>query len=123
MKKIFLGFAGIVLIFIALLFLGTGGKREDVFLRNYEISADGRKMKIEVVIGSSMGYVKTLKAKKDGNNQKITFYSTFGLNNKFGSKSEFEIVLNPSCEKIYFYNDGEFKLILEKRENGWVRVD
>ena len=105
----------VILILIILLFFGTSGKRTDVFLQDYQVSEDGKRMKIKVSVSSSMGYIRDLKVKQDGDNQCITFYSTFGLNNKFGAKNEFEIDLNPNCEEIYFYRGNEeYELVLRK---------
>lgn len=123
MKKIgFIGLA-IVAIVIILLFLGVGGKRTDVYLQDYQVSEDGKRIKIRVSVSSSMGYVRDLKVKQDGDYQYITFYSTFGLNNKFGAKNEFEIEVNPTCEEIYFYRgNGGYELELRKDlDNNWVQ--
>lgn len=123
MKKIgFMLLMMIVAILIILLFFGTGGKREDVFLQDYQVSEDGKSMKIKVSVLSSMGYIRGLKVKQGEDNQYVTFYSTFGFNNKFGAKDEFEIELNPTCEEIYFYHEnGEYKLVLRKdSDNHWI---
>ena len=114
----------VFLIFLGL-FLSTGGKRTDIMLTNYTISEDGSEITILVGVVSSMGYVRTLKVKPGGDNKYITFYSTFGLNNRIGSKKEFKINLGPDSEEIYFYKgDGGYDLVLRKNsENGeWQRV-
>lgn len=84
-------------------------------------------MKLNIAITSSIRNIRDLKMKQGGDNKYITFYSAFGLfNNKFGTKSEFEIELNPSCTEIYFYKgDGEYKLVLRKDEitNKWRLVN
>ncbi len=122
MKKIFLTILALVFIIIFLLFFGIGGKRTDVYLQDYKISEDGKKLEMQVSLASSMGYIRMLKVKQGGDNQYITFYSTFGFNNKFGAKDEFEIELNPTCEEIYFYHEnGEYKLVLRKdSDNHWI---
>lgn len=124
MKKIGCMLLMIVAILIILLFFGTGGKRTDVFLQDYQVSEDGKHMKIKVSVSSSMGYIRDLKVKQNGDNQYITFYSTFGLNNKFGAKNEFELELNPTCEQISFYHgDKEYELVLKKSsDNTWVKT-
>ncbi len=56
----------VILILIILLFFGTSGKRTDVFLQDYQVSEDGKRMKIKVSVSSSMGYIRDLKVKQDG---------------------------------------------------------
>jgi len=66
----------------------------------------------------NMGYTKTMKIKQGGDNKYITFYSTYGLNNRMGAKNKFVIDLNTSCEEIYFYSgDGGYRLVLKKDTN------
>lgn len=108
-----------VILIIGLFCFGIGGKRTDVFLHNFSVSEDGTKIKLNVGVSSSAGYIRTLHVKQGGDNKYITFFSTFGINNKLNSKNEFEIELNPSCEEIYFYTgDGGYKSILQKNANG-----
>lgn len=96
-------------------FISMGGKRSDVYLNNYMISEDGNKMILDVSVMGSMGYVRNLKIKQGGDNKYITFYSTFGLNNRLGAKDKFEIDLNSFCGDLYFYSgDGGYRLVLEK---------
>lgn len=113
----------IVAIGIVLFFFGVGGKRTDVYLQDFQVSEDGTRMRMKVAVSSSMGYIRTLKVKQGGDNQYITFYSTFGLNNKFGAKNEFEIEVNPTYEEIYFYRgNGDYELELRKDlDNNWVQ--
>lgn len=118
----------IIFIIIALLvscILATGGKRGDVMLRKEcSISEDGRKMTLYVGVASSMGYIRTYKAKQDSDTLYITFYSTFGLNSSIGAKDKFEIDVDPLCQYVYFYSGNQgYKLVLEKNAetNEWQR--
>ena len=109
----------VIIVFIILFCFGIGGKRTDVFLHDFSVSEDGTKINLKVGVSSSAGYIRTLYVKQGGDNKYITFFSTFGINNKLGSKNEFEIELNPSCEEIFFYNgDGGYKSILQKNADG-----
>lgn len=126
-KKILIIVIAIIFFILALIFISTGfKKRTDVVLNNYSISEDGTKMKLDIVISSSVGYSRDIKVKQGGDNKYITFYSTYGfINSKLGAKNEFEIELNPSCSEIYFYKgDGGYTLVLQKNEvsNQWERV-
>lgn len=115
----------IVILLLGGLLISTGGKRTDVYLRNYFISEDGNTMTLDVSVVSSMGYIRSIKVKQGGDNKYITFYSTFGLNSTLGAKSKFEIEINPYCDEIYFYKgDGGYKLVLEKDRdtNEWSEV-
>jgi len=116
------GFIIFLVVVMGLLFLGTGGKAPDAFLANYAMSETGNEMTLQVGIESSMGYLRTFKAKDDGNKKYITFYYTYGLNSNIGAKNKFQVDLPPSCDEIYFYSEnGEFKLILQKNgeTNEW----
>ncbi len=118
-KKILIIAILLVVITIAVFILGKGGKRTDVFLDRFCVAEDGKMLKINVGISSSMGYIKDLEVKQEGDSQYITFYSTIGVNNKLGAKDEFEIELNSSCQKIYFYSgDNDFQLVLQKNSQG-----
>lgn len=113
------------IIVIGLLVLSTGGKITSAMITDYSISEAGDVMTLKVGVASSMGYIRTLKASEDGNKKFITFYSTYGLNSSIGSKDEFQIKLNPSCDEIYLYSgNDEYKLRLQKNSetNEWERV-
>lgn len=105
----------LLIIVASLLWLKTGDKISGVMLLKYSVSEDGSKLNFNVGLMSSMGYIRTLNSRDEGNKKYITFYSTYGFNSKIGAKHEFQINLDPSCEEIYFYSgSGEFKLKLYK---------
>lgn len=115
----------VIILLLGIFLILTGGKRGDVYLNKFSVSADGNTMTIYVGVASSMGYVRNMKVKQGGDNKYITFYSTFGLNSRLGAKSKFEIELNPDCEEIYFYKgDGGYKLVLQKDKetNEWKSI-
>ena len=115
MKKQITVIVILLLTVIGFLFFITGGKRTDIILNDYNVSEDGSIMTINVGVASSMGYVRTLRVKEDGDNMYITFYQTYGINSRIGAENEFQIKLNPSCKKIYFYRgDAGYDLVLQK---------
>jgi hypothetical protein len=82
-------------------------------------------MTLKVGVASSIGYIRTIKERQDGNKKYITFYSTYGLNSKIGANNEFQIDLNPTINEIYFYRgDDGYVFILQKNEetNKWQLV-
>jgi hypothetical protein len=112
----------LLLIVIGILFISTGGKRTDIMLMDYSVSENGDLMTINVAVASSMGYVRTLSEKQEGDSKYITFYQTYGLNSSIGANNKFEIKLNPSCKAIYFYRgDRGYDLMLQKNSetNEW----
>lgn len=113
------------IVLICTFIFGIGAKRTDVDLIDYKISEDGNNIKMKVGVSSSAGYIKAMHVKEGGTNKYITFYSTFGINNKIGSKNEFEIEVNSLCGEIYFYTgDGGYKLVLKRNEKEeWVMPD
>lgn len=112
------------LLVIVILYLSTGGKISGVMINNYTVSKDGNVMTINVGLASSIGYIRTLKESEDGNKKYITFYSTYGFNSKIGAKDKYQVVLQPSCDEIYFYSGDEYKLKLKKNSDTkkWERV-
>lgn len=126
MKKTFLITSIIIIVlFIGLLLFGTGGKMGSIFLDDYSIADDGNQMTLKVDVASSIGYVRTLKERQQGNKKYITFYSTYGLNSKIGANNEFQIDLDPEIDEIYFYRGEEgYVLLLQKRKdtNTWQQV-
>lgn len=115
----------VVAIILVGLFLATGGSRTDVFLRNYELSQDGKTMTLKVGVSSSAGYIRKMKRTSGSTNYYYTFYSTFGINSKIGAKDTFEIELDQNVDEIYFYTGGKgYKKVLEKNDNGeWIKVE
>ncbi len=115
----------LLLLIIGLLLFITGGKMAGIMLMDYSISKDSNVMTLKVGVASSMGYVRKMKSSQDGNKRYITFYSTYGLNSSIGSKDEFQVELQQSCDEIYFYSgNGEYELKLRKNEetNEWERA-
>lgn len=126
MKKKKILIIGIILITTILvgIFLTLGGSRTDIFLKDFELSQDGKTMTLKVGVSSSAGYIRNMKVKQGGDNKYITFYSTFGINSKLGAKDTFEITLNNSTDEIYFYTGLKgHKKILDKNDiNQWINV-
>ena len=124
MKTRYIAIIGIT-IMIVLLVLSTGGKISGIMILDYATSEDGSKMTLRVGVSSSIGYTRAMKSKDVGDQKRITFYSTYGLNSSLGAKSEFQIDLAPNIKEIYFDSgNGEYKLMLQKDEetNQWHRV-
>jgi uncharacterized protein YxeA len=117
MKKKMVFIIILLLAVMGTLFFLTGGKRADIILNDYTVSEDGSIMTINVGVASSMGYVRTLKVKEDGDKKYITFYETYGINSSLGAENEFQIELNPPCKGIYFYRgEAGYDLVLEKND-------
>lgn len=109
-----------IIILPALLFiLLTGKPRTDVYLKDYSISPSGETMTLKVGITSSAGYIRKMKRTSGSMNYYLTFYSTFGINSKFGAKDTFEIELDENVDEIYFYTGNKgYKKVLERNEEG-----
>ena len=97
------------------LFLASGRARTDVYLKDFEVSADGKTITLKVGVSSSAGYVRKIKQTSGSSNGYYTFYSTYGINSKFGAKDTFEIDVNNDADEIYFYaGDKGYRLVLAK---------
>ena len=124
-KKIFIVSIVIVVLLIGFLLI-TGGARTNVYLKNFEISSDGKTMTLKVGVTSSAGYVRNIKRTSGGTNGYYTFYSTFGINSKLGSKDTFEIEIDDNMDEIYFYTDDKgYKLVLTKHKvtGEWTKIN
>lgn len=124
-KKIIIGILVIVLIGIGL-FLSTSKARTDVYLKDYEVSADGKTMTLEVGVSGSAGYVRKMEKTSGSMNYYYTFYSTYGINSKIGAKDTFEIEIDKNVDEIYFYTgDKGYKLVLVRNSatQEWEKIN
>lgn len=119
MKKVIIFISGLFIFSIMLLLLVLGGPRTDVVLGNFKLSNDGTKMTLNVGVSSSAGYIRKVKQTSGSMDYYLTFYSTFGINSKWGAKDSFEIAIDKNVSAIYFYtgNNG-YKQVLAKDEDG-----
>ena len=91
----------------------SGGKIESAFVIKRTLSEDGTTLSINASHLNSTGYIKTYKAKKDGDKLYITFYSTFGLNNPNGANNEFDIDIT-DINFLYYYKWEEYHLLWQR---------
>ena len=116
-KKILIVIGIAIIAIVGILFLTTGKTRTDVYLKDYEVSEDGKTMTLKVGVSDSTGYVRKIKRTSGSMNYYFTFYSTFGINSKLGAKDTFEIAFDSNVDEIYFYTgDKGYKKVLEKDE-------
>jgi len=101
-----------VYVFIPLPLPITGGKMGNVAVE-YTLSEDETTISIKTKIYSSIGAIKTYKAKQDGDKLYITFYSTFGLNNPNGAKNDFDIDIT-DINFLYYYHADQYDLIWQR---------
>lgn len=104
----------------------SGRARTDVYLKNFEVSSDGKIMTLKVGVTSSTGYVRKIKRTSGSMNYYYTFYSTFGINSKIGAKDTFEIELDENVDEIYFYTgDKGYKVVLTKNyvTGKWEKIN
>lgn len=123
LNKIILSVILLVILILISIFFGKGFMKENsIYLRDFKLSNNGRKMTIYTSIYNSYGYIRTINTEETEDSLYISFYSTFGLlpNSSLGAKDEFEIDLPSNCKNIYFYD----KLVLQKEveTNKWEKV-
>ena len=123
-KKVLLVSIILVAIILVGLFLSSGGSRIDVFLKDFQLSQDGKTMTLKVGVSSSAGYIRKMKRTSGSMNYYFTFYSTFGINSKVGAKDTFIIDIDNNVDEIYFYTGKKgYKKVLELNSSGeWVKV-
>ena len=116
--------AAAVLIVLAVCFLILGGKRDDVMLEDFSVSADGSEMTLKAGIAGSAGYLRKAKVRYDDEYKTVLvdFYSTFGINNPVGAEDTFVIPLKPDSENILFNRGNDYYAALAKDADGrWYK--
>ena len=114
--------AAAVLIVLAVCFLILGGKREDVMIEDFSVSADGSEMTVHAGVFSSAGYLRKINVSYDDHAVMVDFYSTFGINNPVGAEDTFVIPLKPDSENILFNRGNDYYAAFAKDEDGqWYK--
>lgn len=112
----------IVILTAAMGFLCLGGKRDDVMIEDFSVSADGSEMTVHAGVFSSAGYLRKINVSYDDHAVMVDFYSTFGINNSAGAKNEFVIPLKPDSENILFNRGDNYYAAFAKGEDGqWYK--
>ena len=106
----------VLLLVLALLFVFSGfGRRLDVYVGEFEVSADGKTLTMHTGIWSSMGYTRAVRTKRAGTTLQCTFYTTFGgLNSKIGAQNVFTVPVEGCTQIAYFRGDGQWDTVLQK---------
>lgn len=116
--------AAAVLIVLAVCFLILGGRRDDVMIEDFSVSADGSEMTLKAGIVGSAGYLRKVKVRYDDEHKivLVDFYSTFGINNPVGAEDTFVIPLKPDSENILFNRGNDYYAALAKDADGrWYK--
>ena len=114
--------AAAVLIVLAVCFLCLGGKRDDVMIEDFSVSADGSEMTVHAGVFSSAGYLRKINVSYDDHAVMVDFYSTFGINNPVGAEDTFVIPLKPDSENILFNRGVNYFAAFAKGEDGqWYK--
>lgn len=114
----------IVILTAAMGFLCLGGKRDDVVIEDFSVSADGSEMTLKAGIAGSAGYLRKVKVRYDDEYKTVLvdFYSTFGINNPVGAEDTFVIPLKPDSENILFNRGDNYYAAFAKGEDGqWYK--
>lgn len=112
----------IVILTAAMGFLCLGGKRDDVMIEDFSVSADGSEMTVHAGVFSSAGYLRKINVSYDDHAVMVDFYSTFGINNPMGAEDTFVIPLKPDSENILFNRGNDYYAAFAKGEDGqWYK--
>lgn len=114
----------IVILTAAMGFLCLGGRRDDVMIEDFSVSADGSEMTLKAGIAGSAGYLRKAKVRYDDEYKTVLvdFYSTFGINNPVGAEDTFVIPLKPDSENILFNRGNDYYAALAKDADGqWYK--
>lgn len=114
----------IVILTAAMGFLCLGGRRDDVMIEDFSVSADGSEMTLKAGIAGSAGYLRKAKVRYDDEYKTVMvdFYSTFGINNPVGAEDTFVIPLKPDSENILFNRGDNYYAAFAKGEDGqWYK--
>ena len=114
----------IVILTAAMGFLCLGGRRDDVMIEDFSVSADGSEMTLKAGIAGSAGYLRKVKVRYDDEYKTVLvdFYSPFGINNPVGAEDTFVIPLKPDSENILFNRGDNYYAAFAKGEDGqWYK--
>ena len=73
MKKVLILISGLIILFLIVLLLITGGPRTDVILGDFKLSSDGKTMILNVGVSSSAGYIRKVKRTSGSMDYYLTF--------------------------------------------------
>lgn len=100
-------------------------KNTSVFIRDFNVTEDGKEITLTVGVASSMGYIRSAAVREQqGGKLYIDCYSCFGgLNGKVGAKDTFTFSPDGSTETIALYRgSGSYETVLRKNSEGiWQR--
>ena len=114
----------IVILTAAMGFLCLGGRRDDVMIEDFSVSADGSEMTLKAGIAGSAGYLRKVKVRYDDEYKTVLvdFYSTFGVNNPVGAEDTIVIPLKLDSENIFFNRGNDYYAALAKDADGrWYK--
>ena len=123
-RKVIFFIVMIVILTAAMGFLCLGGRRDDVMIEDFSVSADGSEMTLKAGIAGSAGYLRKAKVRYDDEYKTVLvdFYSTFGINNPVGAEDTFVIPLKPDSENILFNRGDNYYAAFAKGEDGqWYK--
>ena len=123
-RKVIFFIVMIVILTAAMGFLCLGGRRDDVMIEDFSVSADGSEMTLKAGIAGSAGYLRKAKVRYDDEYKTVLvdFYSTFGINNPVGAEDTFVIPLKPDSENILFNRGDNYYAALAKDADGrWYK--
>ena len=125
-KKVTIGIV-IVLVLCLGYFIGSGfWKNGSVYVEEYSVSADGRKITLDIGTASSAGYIRKMTvSQQQGGKLYIDCNAAFGgINGRIGAKSSFTLPLDEDTTMIGIYRKKNcYEEILHKDEGGtWRRT-
>lgn len=120
-KLIWISVIVVVLLAFGGLVLKMGGRMGDVYA-DAQLMADGR-TKINACVVSSIGYVRTMEMRVEGEDVYLDFYRTFGINQPLGARNEYIVNIPRDVQRIYVWLYGEYRVLHERSaDGGWERV-
>lgn len=128
MKKKVFPVIGVILILALAYFWVSSGfiKNTSVFINDYTVSSDGKKITVNVGVSSSMGFIREVKVhQQQGGKLYLDCYSAFGgLNGRIGAKDTFTFLLSEDTSSIAVYRNSDcYETVLVKNADGlWQRA-
>ena len=128
MKKKVFPVIGVILILALAYFWVSSGfiKNTSVFINDYPVSSDGKKITINVGVSSSMGFIREVKVhQQQGGKLYLDCYSAFGgLNGRIGAKDTFTFLLSEDTSSIAVYRNSDcYETVLVKNADClWQRA-
>lgn len=94
-------------------------KQNSVYVTDWSVSEDGSQMTLRLGVSSSIGYIRKVSVRQQGQALFLDCFRAFGgINGSLGAKSVFTIPLNDTVQSICFHRAPGYQQVLVRNPDG-----